>query len=148
MLGSLKAAKEARLRYVTDRVPGITRIRKGPSFVYTAPNGKPIHDAKVLRRIRSLVVPPAWNDVWICPQSNGHLQARGRDARGRKQYRYHSRWREVRDSNKYERLIGFGGALPRIRRKVQKDLARPGLPREKILATVVQLLELTHSRQE
>jgi DNA topoisomerase-1 len=110
---------------------------------YCGPDGRPIRDGETLARIRSLAVPPAWRDVWICPDANGHLQATGRDAKGRKQYRYHPRWREVRDGNKYERMIAFGRALPLIRKRVQKDLARPGLPREKILATVVRLLEVT-----
>ena len=110
---------------------------------YCGPDGRPIRDEETLARIRSLAVPPAWRDVWICPDANGHLQATGRDARRRKQYRYHPRWREVRDGNKYERMIAFGGVLPLIRKRVQKDLARPGLPREKILATVVRLLEVT-----
>lgn len=98
-------AQKARLRYVRDEIPGVTRLRKGSGFVYLSPIGKPLHDNKILRRIRSLVIPPAWNDVWICPHPDGHLQARGRDAKGRKQYRYHPRWREVRDSTKYERMI-------------------------------------------
>jgi DNA topoisomerase I len=140
---SLHAAQEAGLRYVGDEVPGATRLRKGTGFMYIGPNGKPIHDDKVLRRIRSLAIPPAWSEVWICPHPDGHLQARVLDAKGRKQYRYHPRWREVRDRNKYERMIGFGRALPLIRQRVQKDLARARLPREKILATVVRLLELT-----
>lgn len=136
-------SQKAGLRYVRDEIPAVTRLRKRSGFVYLSPIGKVIHDNKILRRIRSLVIPPAWNDVWICPHSDGHLQARGRDAKGRKQYRYHPRWREVRDNTKYERMIDFGRALPMIRRRVKKDLARSGLPREKILATVVRLLELT-----
>ena len=137
------AAKSAGLRYVDDRGPGISRVRRGQGVGYCGPDGRPIRDGETLARIRSLAVPPAWRDVWICPDANGHLQATGRDARGRKQYRYHPRWREVRDGNKYERMIAFGGVLPLIRKRVQKDLARPGLPREKILATVVRLLEVT-----
>jgi DNA topoisomerase I len=140
---SVEAAKHARLQYVDDREPGIVRKRKGNAFAYLAPNGKPLHDGETLRRIRSLAIPPAWQEVWICPHPDGHLQATGRDAKQRKQYRYHPRWREVRDGNKYERMIAFGNALPVIRRRVAKDLARPGLPREKILATVVRLLEVT-----
>ena len=137
------AARSAGLRYVDDRRPGIIRIRQGKGFAYCGPEGRRIRDGETLTRIRSLAVPPAWRDVWICADPDGHVQATGRDARGRKQYRYHSRWREVRDGNKYERMIAFGRALPFIRRRVEKDLARPGLPREKILATVVRLLELT-----
>src|SRR5437868_8223354 len=127
---SVKAVQEARLHYIGDELPGMTRRRKGSGFIYLGVHGKPIHDDTVLRRIRSLVIPPAWNDVWICPDPEGHLHAKGRDAKGRTQYRYHPRWREVRDSNKYERLIGFGRALPLIRRKVQQDLARAGQARE------------------
>jgi DNA topoisomerase-1 len=137
------SARLAGLRYVDDRRPGITRIRHGQGVGYRGPDGRPIRDGETLTRIRSLAVPPAWRNVWICPDATGHLQATGRDARGRKQYRYHPRWREVRDGNKYERMIAFGRALPLIRKRVQKDLSRPGLPREKILATVVRLLEVT-----
>jgi DNA topoisomerase I len=137
------AARAAGLRYVDDRCPGISRVRHGTGIGYRGPDGIAIRDGETLARIRSLAVPPAWRDVWICPDPQGHLQATGRDARGRKQYRYHPRWREVRDGNKYERMIAFGRALPLIRRRVEKDLALPGLPREKILATVVRLLEVT-----
>ena len=137
------AARYAGLRYVDDRRPGISRQRRGKGFSYVHSDGRPMCDGETLTRIRSLAIPPAWRDVWICPDPNGHLQATGRDARGRKQYRYHPRWREVRDGNKYERMIAFGRALPLIRRRVQKDLAQPGLSREKILATIVRLLELT-----
>jgi DNA topoisomerase I len=140
---SVEAAVDARLRYVGDRQPGIARKANGKGFIYAGPDGTPVKDAETLRRIRSLVIPPAWQDVWICPHSDGHLQATGRDAKRRKQYRYHSRWREVRDGNKYERMIAFGKQLPVIRRRVGRDLARPGLPRQKILATVVRLLEVT-----
>ncbi|HTL61810.1 MAG TPA: hypothetical protein VL261_09205 [Nitrospira sp.] len=136
-------ARSAGLRYVDDRRPGIRRVKQGNGVGYRGPDGRPIRDGETLTRIRSLAVPPAWSDVWICPDAEGHLQATGRDAKGRKQYRYHARWREVRDGNKYERMIAFGRALPRIRKHVEKDLARPGLPREKILATVVRLLEVT-----
>jgi DNA topoisomerase I len=137
------AAKSAGLRYIDDRRPGMARVRHGQGVGYRGPDGRPIRDGETLTRIRSLAVPPAWRDVWICPDPAGHLQATGRDARGRKQYRYHPRWREVRDGNKYERMIAFGRALPLIRKRVERDLARPGLPREKILATVVRLLEVT-----
>ncbi|HYH27180.1 MAG TPA: DNA topoisomerase IB, partial [Actinomycetota bacterium] len=110
-------------------------------FRYRGPDGEPVKDPGALARIRTLAVPPAWTDVWICPSSNGHIQATGRDARGRKQYRYHERWREVRDATKYDRLIAFAKALPKIRRRVERDLARAGLPREKVLATIVRLLD-------
>ncbi|TMB66105.1 MAG: DNA topoisomerase IB [Chloroflexi bacterium] len=140
---AVEAARSAALRYVTDAVPGICRKHAGNSFAYSGPDGERIRDREMLGRIRSLAIPPAWRDVWICPLPNGHLQATGRDARGRKQYRCHPRWRQVRDENKYEHLIAFGRALPRIRRRVRRDLARPGVPREKALAAVVRLLETT-----
>jgi DNA topoisomerase-1 len=139
-----QAARHAGLRSVSDQGPGIRRRRsRGGSFTYVGPDGLAVRDPETLARIRSLAIPPAWTDVWICPVENGHLQATGRDARGRKQYRYHPRWREVRDADKYERLAAFARALPRIRRRVERDLARPGLPREKVLATVVKLLEVS-----
>jgi DNA topoisomerase-1 len=141
-----ESARAARLRYVTAQMPGIRRRRSGKGFVYVAPNGKSIHDPDELRRFRLLAIPPAWRDVWICPAANGHLQASGRDARGRKQHRYHARWREVRDETKYHRMLEFARVLPTIRRKVQQDLALPGLPREKILATVIRLLETSMIR--
>jgi DNA topoisomerase-1 len=131
------------LRHASDRRPGITRRRAGRGFAYRDPDGKTIHDQDVLARIRGLAVPPAWTDVWICPAPNGYLQATGRDARGRKQYRYHKRYRNRRDAAKYERLIAFASALPRIREKVDDDLGRPGLDREKVVAAIVRLLELT-----
>jgi DNA topoisomerase-1 len=137
------AARSAGLRYVDDRRPGISRVKRGSGVSYRGPDGRPIRDRETLTRICSLAVPPAWRSVWICPDPQGHVQATGRDAKGRKQYRYHPRWREVRDSTKYERMIAFGRALPVIRKRVEKDLALPGLPREKILATVVRLLEVT-----
>lgn len=139
----VEAAKAAALRYVTDDRPGITRKRSGKRFDYFDPDGKKIRDAEVLARIRSLAIPPAWTSVWICPMANGHLQATGRDTRGRKQYKYHPRWREVRDETKYTRMILFADALPRIRAGVDADLAQPGLTRSKVLATVVRLLETT-----
>ncbi len=138
-----EVAKSAGLRYVADDRPGITRHRRGKTFTYRAPGGAVVRAAETLRRIRSLVIPPAWTEVWICPQENGHIQAVGRDARGRKQYRYHPRWREVRDESKYSRVVTFGEALPRIRRRVNADLRRRGMCREKVLATVVRLLETT-----
>lgn len=142
----VESAKAAGLRYVTDARPGIQRKRKGKGFRYLDPDGSPVRDPEVLKRIRSLVIPPAWNNVWICPIANGHLQATGRDARGRKQSRYHPRWREVRDETKYERMMLFGAALPGIRKRVEQDLALPDLPREKILATIIRLLETTFIR--
>ena len=138
---SVEAAEDAGLRYVSDDQPGFSRQRKGEEFEYFDAKGKPIRDEQRLLRIKRLAIPPAWRDVWICPSPNGHIQATGRDDRRRKQYRYHERWREIRDENKYDRLISFGKALPKIRRRVKKDLALSGLPREKVLATIVQLLE-------
>jgi DNA topoisomerase-1 len=138
---SLEAAEDAGLRYVGDDQPGFSRRRKGEEFEYLDQKGKPIRDEQRLLRIKRLAIPPAWSDVWICPSPNGHIQATGRDARRRKQYRYHERWREIRDENKYDRLVNFGKALPKIRRRLKKDLAMSGLPREKVLATIVQLLE-------
>ena len=137
------AAKRAGLKYVSDSARGIHRETKGRTFRYVGPNGRVIREEKTLARIRALVIPPAWTDVWICSDPNGHLQVTGRDARGRKQYRYHVRWREVRDESKYAKLISFAQALPKIRRRVAADLRRRGLPREKVLATVVKLLETT-----
>jgi len=146
ILDAIEASKQAGLRYVTDAEPGITRKRRGKNFQYFDPDGKPIHNKEEIGRIKSLAIPPAWTHVWICRRANGHLQATGRDARGRKQSRYHPRWREVRDENKYERMKLFGETLPLIREHVEKDLALPGLPREKILATIVRLLETTFIR--
>jgi DNA topoisomerase-1 len=140
---SVASAKTAGLRYVSDASPGIRRIRKGAGFAYLAARGTLVRDAATLKRIKTLAVPPAWTDVWICPDAEGHLQATGRDAKGRKQYRYHGRWRQARDDTKYDRMLAFGRLLPRIRKQVAKDLALPGLPRDKILATVVRLLETT-----
>jgi DNA topoisomerase-1 len=137
------SARAAGLRYSSDARPGIARKRNGRGFKYLGPNGRNVRSAVDLGRIRSLVIPPAWSKVWISPDPRGHLQATGRDARGRKQYRYHPRWRLVRDENKYGRLIEFAQVLPRIRRTTSEHLRRAGLPREKVLATVVQLLEKT-----
>ncbi|HKV09178.1 MAG TPA: DNA topoisomerase IB [Thermoanaerobaculia bacterium] len=140
----VESAKAAGLRYVTDDVPGIRRRRCGPKgFCYVDPQGKAVKDPKELERIKKLAIPPAWTDVWICLRANGHLQATGRDARGRKQYRYHPNWREVRDETKFGKMVAFGEALPRIRERVESDLSLRGLPREKVLATVVKLLETT-----
>ena len=139
------SAKAASLRYVSDGAPGISRRRNGSGFIYVA-GGKVVRDPVQLQRIKSLAIPPAWTDVWICPLEDGHLQATGRDAKGRKQHRYHSRWREIRDATKYDRMLSFATALPRIREQVQRHLTLPGLPREKVLATVVRLLETTSIR--
>jgi DNA topoisomerase I len=141
-----ESAEEAGLRYVSDSTPGIRRRRAGTGFTYLDPGGRRITDGATLARIRSLAIPPAYADVWISPRPNGHIQATGRDARGRKQYRYHPRWREVRDETKFGRMLAFSEALPRIRKRVEQDLSRPGLPREKVLAAVVLLLELTGIR--
>ena len=143
-LDPVESARVAGLRYVNDEtMPGIRRVGQKLRVRFVLPNGRTLADPAELQRIRSLVIPPAWTDVWICPIAHGHLQATGRDARGRKQYRYHPRWREVRDEVKYGRLIAFAEALPSIRRRTDEDLNRPGLPREKVLAAVVQLLEKT-----
>jgi DNA topoisomerase-1 len=138
-----ESAQVAGLRYVSDTQPGIRRQRAGLGFCYRGTDGRPIRDTAVLRRIKALAIPPAWTDVWICPRSDGHIQATGRDARGRKQYRYHPRWRAVRDATKYDRMIAFGDVLPQLRARLEQDLALPGLPRAKVLATVVRLLETT-----
>jgi DNA topoisomerase I len=143
---AMEAAEEAGLRYVSDDCPGYTRKTKGDDFEYVDAEGKPIRDEQRLLRIKRLAIPPAWTDVWICPSANCHIQATGRDGRRRKQYLYHERWREIRDENKYDRIIAFGKALPKIRRRVFHDLKLPGLPREKVLAAVVQLLERTFIR--
>jgi DNA topoisomerase-1 len=140
------AAKAAGLRYVNDNRPGIRRERDGDGFRYVDADGDPVSDEATLKRIKSLAIPPAWTEVWICQHANGHLQATGRDAKGRKQYRYHPKWRDVRDEVKYERMIKFGQALPAIRREVDRALKLPGLPREKVLATIVYLLEVTMMR--
>lgn len=135
------AAAVAGLRYVSDQSPGIRR--RGPigRFHYVGPNGTPVRSPSVVKRIRSLAIPPAWTDVWICPDPKGHVQATGRDARGRKQYRYHSDWRACRDETKFDRMTAFARAVPMLRKRADADLSRPGLPRSKVLATIVQLLE-------
>jgi DNA topoisomerase-1 len=140
---SLAAAKSAGLRYVNDDDPGITRARAGKSFRYLDPHRRGVTDKATLARIKRLAIPPAWTGVWICPREDGHIQATGRDARGRKQYRYHADWRTARDETKYARMLAFARALPRIRRRVARDLKRRGLGREKVLATMVRLLETT-----
>jgi DNA topoisomerase I len=141
-----ESARAAGLRYVTDLSPGIRRKRAGKAFTYVARDGQTIGDREIIGRIKRLAIPPAWTDVWICPDPRGHLQATGRDVRGRKQYRYHSRWREIRDAVKYDRMLAFAQALPRIRRRTDAHLELPGMPREKVLATVVRLLEETRIR--
>jgi len=137
------SARAAGLRYVTDTQPGIRRLRRGKGWTYLDPAGKVIRDPEERVRINSLAIPPAWTDVWICPRANGHLQATGRDARGRKQYRYHPDWRQVRDETKFGRMLAFAQALPGIRARVEEDLKQKGMPREKVLAAVVKLLETT-----
>lgn len=137
------AAASAGLSYVSDEEPGIRRRAAGKGFAFALPNGTAVRDPETLRRIRSLAIPPAWTDVWICPDPEGHIQATGRDAKGRKQYRYHPRWREVRDGSKFEHMIDFARGLPALRERVAADMALKGLPREKVLATVVHLLENT-----
>lgn len=141
-----EAAAEAGLVHASDDAPGIRRRRRGGGFVYLEPGGKLIRDASTLARIRALVIPPAWKDVWIATSPRGHLQATGRDDRGRKQFRYHDRWREVRDADKFARMADFVVVLPRIRSRVARDLRRHGLTREKVVATIVSLLESTLAR--
>jgi DNA topoisomerase I len=143
MIEVLEAAREAHLRWVSDDVPGITRRSRGAHFRYLNPDGSAVTDTTTLSRIRSLAIPPAWTGVWISTDPRGHIQATGRDARKRKQYRYHQRWREVRDDAKYDHSIEFAQALPRIRAQVDVDLRRRGLSRERVLAAVVRLLDLT-----
>ena len=137
------AAESAGLKYISDTRPGIRRKKAGTGFIYTRADGSKLSEADALKRIKALAIPPAWIDVWICPFADGHVQATGRDAKGRKQYRYHARFREVRESTKYEHVVAFAGALPAIREKVQEHMGLRGLPREKVLATVVHLLETT-----
>lgn len=146
MLPARQDARAAGLRYVAADTPGISRRKAGRGFTYTHASGSPVKDEATLARIRSLAIPPAWTDVWICADPDGHLQATGRDARGRRQYRYHPRFRARRDRGKFARLVRFGERLPRIRSRVREDLRRPGLPREKVLAAVVALLETTRFR--
>ena len=143
-----EAARSAGLHYIATSPlpPGISRVKSGKGFRYVAPDGTTIHSREEIARIRAIVIPPAWTEVWICTSGLGHIQAIGRDARGRKQYRYHARWRDVRDENKYSQLVAFATMLPSIRRRVRRDLARRGLPREKVIATVVRLLERTMMR--
>jgi DNA topoisomerase-1 len=142
----VEAAKSSGLRYVTDEIAGLRRKRSGPTFRYFDQHNKPLKDKETLARIKALAIPPAWTDVWISPYANSHVQATGRDARRRKQYRYHKRWRAARDHTKYERMILVGEKLPSLRLQVARDLALQGLPREKVIATVVKLLETTFIR--
>ena len=139
----VESARSVGLRYVTDDTPGFRREKAGKAFRFVNTRGRAIHDDATVKRIRALAIPPAWTDVWICPMANGHLQATGRDARGRKQHRYHPKWREARDETKYARMMAFAKALPKIRRHVAQELKRPGLSRNKVLATVVKLLEVS-----
>ncbi len=143
---AIDAAHSAGLHYVTDHSPGLRRVRSGRGFRYLTPDGARLTDREDLKRIRALAIPPAWTEVWISSSPLGHIQAIGRDARHRKQYRYHARWREVRDETKFGQLLTFGHALPQIRRRVDRDMAKPGLPRDKVLATIVRLLEMTMAR--
>jgi DNA topoisomerase-1 len=140
------AAQAAGLCYVSDAGPGIRRKRRGRAFQYVAPDGSAVRDPETVRRIKALAIPPAYRDVWICPSPAGHIQATGRDAKGRKQYRYHAAWRTVRDSVKYDRMMEFAQVLPRIREQVDRDLEVPGMPKRKVLAAVVRLLEATRIR--
>jgi DNA topoisomerase-1 len=137
------AAKEAGLRYVTDEKRGFKRVRRGTGFSYLDIHDEKITDEEVLKRIKSLVIPPAWKNVWICPFKNGHIQATGVDARGRKQYKYHPKWSEVRNETKFEKMLSFGEALPLIRERIHHDLLKHNLPKEKVVAAVVRLLEMT-----
>jgi DNA topoisomerase IB len=138
-----QAASDAGLRYVSDTTPGLRRERAGDDIVYRSTDGSTVEDAATLERIRALAIPPAWTDVWICPHPRGHLQACGRDARGRKQYRYHAQWNAVRGNGKFDRVVAFGEALPRLRRRLRRDLAASGFPRDKVLAIVVAVLSET-----
>lgn len=140
------AAKVAGLRYVTDTMPGITRHKRGAGFVYFDTDGKVLKTEAQLKRIRSLVIPPAWQDVWICPFENGHLQATGKDSKGRKQYRYHADWNRIRNETKFTKMILFAEKLPLIRDRLKKDLSLSGMVREKVLACIVQIMEQTMIR--
>jgi len=140
------SATEAGLRYVSDEAPGIRRIKNGKRFTYKDSSGKTVNDETTLERIKALVIPPAWTDVWICMHAKGHIQATGRDARGRKQYRYHAKWRVFRDRTKYDKLLDFGKQLPKIRARVEADLHKKELPKEKVLAAIVRILDITHIR--
>jgi DNA topoisomerase I len=141
-----EVALAAGLRYVVEGDPGITRVPRGRGFSYHTASGSLIKSAREKERIRSLAIPPAWTEVWICPHPDGHIQATGRDSEGRKQYRYHPGWMEVRSHDKFQGMVAFGGVLPRIRRRVRRDLRRPGMPRDKVMALLVRLLDLTGIR--
>jgi DNA topoisomerase I len=141
-----EVARAAGLRYVVEGDPGITRVTRGRGFSYHAASGSLIKSAREKDRLRSLAIPPAWTEVWICPHSDGHIQATGRDSEGRKQYRYHPDWMEARSHDKFQGMLAFGGVIPRIRRRVRRDLRRPGMPREKLMALLVRLLDLTGIR--
>jgi DNA topoisomerase-1 len=143
---AVKAARRAGLRYVSDLAPGIRRVRSGRGFIYRRPRGGAVRDAPTLARIRKLAIPPAYTDVWISSDPRGHLQATGRDARGRKQYRYHPDWNAERDSGKFDRIVAFGKAMPKLRRRVRADLKLPGFPREKVAAIVLAVLAETMIR--
>ncbi|ODT86576.1 DNA topoisomerase IB [Phenylobacterium sp. SCN 70-31] len=143
MSGAADGKPPPGLIWCNDSEPGLGRLAAPDGFDYVDADGARVRDAVTLERIRKLAIPPAWTDVWICPRPRGHIQAVGRDARGRKQYRYHPRWREARDGDKYDRLVAFGRALPRLRRRVEADLSRRGLPREKVLAAIVRTMERT-----
>jgi DNA topoisomerase I len=145
-MDSSAAAREAGLRYIDDRRAGITRRRRGRHFAYFHPDGTLVRDSRDVARIKALAVPPAYTHVWISPIANGHVQATARDARGRKQYRYHKRWREVRDEAKYHRLVAFGHALPAIRKAVARDLSGSELSRQKVLAAIVAIMDCTGIR--
>ena len=145
-LDPARSALAAGLVYVSDEEPGFRRLRAGKGFRYLTPTNRRLATGRVLKRIASLAIPPAYSDVWICVRERGHLQATGRDARGRKQYRYHPEWRLIRDGAKFDRMVAFGEALPRLRRRLKADLALPGLPRDKVLATIVSLLDTTRVR--
>ena len=143
-LAQAMGREDCGLRYVDDSMPGYTRVRTGEqSFEYLNTRGQPIRDERVLARIRALAIPPAYESVWICAREDGHIQATGRDARGRKQYRYHPQWTAVRDADKYDQLVEFGNTLPALRRQVARDMKQPGLTQEKVVAAVVRLLETT-----
>ncbi len=137
---AIASAKTVGLEYVSDAEPGLRRRKSGQSFRYLDAAGRPVTDDATLRRVRSLAIPPAYRDVWICPRENGHLQATGRDARGRKQYRYHPRWSEARGLEKFSRVVAFGAALPKLRRRLRRDLALPGFPQPKVAAIVVAVM--------
>jgi DNA topoisomerase-1 len=143
---SLAAARAGRLRYVNAKEPGLTRVRKGSGFAYATPSGRRLTDASDLQRIAKLAIPPAWKNVWICKSANGHLQATGVDARGRKQYRYHPRWREVRDEAKYHDILHFAERLPMLRKRLAKDMSSPSLTKSKVVATVLRIMERTAFR--